>query len=137
MSELTHGQLVGLVIFALLINVALSMEDNSSRFLGVRKQEFIRLMRGILFPNEEYELITQQSNQLSTPRSSTLRQLQVENRDIQNAGIMRKGVTPDSRDSFYFLQRTLELRNEEIIQLKHQQMNRKNLRIRTPKNYDL
>jgi hypothetical protein len=53
MKKGVHGPLMAGMCVLFLVNFALSAEDNSSRFMSVPKQDFVKVMRMILYPEEE------------------------------------------------------------------------------------
>lgn len=85
-SHHAHGTCVAVVVVGVLCSFALAMEDNTSRLLYIPKSEFIQVIRGILFPdNEEAEVVGEDGenivssskirnkNVINTPRSEAIR----------------------------------------------------------------
>ena len=137
MDEQSHWCCFALIFVSMLCNVALSMEDNSSRILYVPRSEFIRVIQGILRTTENsttddtmdskslsdvqmglasnaFGYSSGATNKISTPRSAAVRiALAQRNEKIYGKG-SNNGLRSVKRDSFYFLQRSLERRDSEI-----------------------
>lgn len=124
MNNFEHGSFVGLVIVGIAANFGLSMENNDSRLLGVRKSEFIQVMRNIVFGGKE-DVATEETSSdselepvemlssdlrtlssLDSPRSAIHRQYQ------KTASDKLKKRFQVKRDSLYFLQKSLESREK-------------------------
>lgn len=127
MSHGHHWACVAYAIIPIMLNFALSMENNDSRLLNIPKQEFIRVLRDIISNSEdsnvddtivgEYngelrrrEVRSDGNRSRETPRSAAIRKLA----NMNTERMRQKGRIEVKRDSFYFLQKTLESRNEEI-----------------------
>jgi len=97
-----------------LTNLALNMENNDSRLLHVPKKEFVRVLSGIINSSkskadggEDLRAIVEQNRQIAeTPRAAAARRAAASSRTF------RLGKET-KRDSFYYLQKTLERRAAE------------------------
>lgn len=133
MSHDDHYGCVAFVLGCILCNFALSMESNDSRLLGIPKSEFIRVIRNIMTSSSEAarrgEAVGEaNSNGYNDQTDNNLGALAVERQKFLNATPrsaavilamekenelrMRRGAEI-KRDSFYFLQQTLEKREKE------------------------
>lgn len=125
MHEFGHWTCFGVAVAVFLINLAMNMENNDSRLGGIPKEEYMRVLTGIMgssgeqgdgsgarndredaaFMDATDGPSSSRSGGPSTPRGEAMRQAQ--------ANSMRDGLgrrRQPKRDSFYFLQRTLEAR---------------------------
>jgi hypothetical protein len=94
---------------SLLVNFALNMENNDSRLVGIPKREFVSVISGILNPSKENG---------GNGNGEDDEDFDANDEKIKlNTAARRQPFTGPSdfkRDSFYFLQRTLERRDQEI-----------------------
>lgn len=114
------------VIAGFLSNLALNIENNDSRITGIPKKEFIRVIGGIISGSynrdsdlrQEVEedqdyLINNRSNVINdTPRTMATKIAQ----NTQNINIRQRNKGK-KRDSLYFLQKSMEARENEIKKL--------------------
>ena len=113
------------MVVGFLAYLGLSMESNDSRLLYIPKSEFVRVIGGIIQHSESKPASEESRNNLgaleverqklvnATPRAAAA-QLAMER---ENELRLRRGGGV-KRDSFYFLQQTLERREREKQQLK-------------------
>jgi hypothetical protein len=126
MSHGHHWACVAYATIPIMLSFAFSMENNESRLLNIPKQEFVRVLRSIISDSEDSNVddtvvgeyngelrrreVRSGTRSSETPRSAAIRKLAVMNTERMR----QKGRIEVKRDSFYFLQKTLELRDEEI-----------------------
>ena len=93
------------VLVCMIVNFALAAESNDSRLVGVSKKEFIRVIGDIIKGSSESNGEDENVQEIVTPRSAALRRARL------NASSDAYGKRQQvKRDSFYFLQKTLERR---------------------------
>lgn len=97
------------MIICALVSFGLSAETNDSRLMWIPRREFVRVIRGIIVGSSEQNGENVVENYVpikETPRSAALRRARA------LAPTDAYGKTQSvKRDSFYFLQRTLESRS--------------------------
>lgn len=148
LTKEVHGVGLGFLSFLLIGNVALAVENNESRLLSIPKQEFIRVISGIISnsnetskkeygtdqidPSEDYRTSTDRLKSdtrkverfralAQSPRTTATKKQQVssarssnynnnDNDDDDEDLFDGKNV---KKDSFYFLQRSMEVREDK------------------------
>lgn len=91
MDDFFHNTCVFVVIACLVCNFALAVEGNQSRLVGIKKNEFLRVIVGIMGS--------------SVAKSSYEDAVSKRQADTRTSSKMRSKL--EKRDSFYFLQKTL------------------------------
>lgn len=104
-EKFVHSSWVGFAITCLVTNFAITMESNDSILAYTSREEFVRVIRGIVNGSSE-----QNGEQNQTPRSAALAAARA-NAAVDPYG--NKNMANVKRDSFYFLQKTLERREDE------------------------
>lgn len=125
MHEFGHWTAFAVAVAVFLINVFMNMENNDSRLGGIPKEEYMRVLTGIMgssageqgtdaareangdaaFMDATDGPSSSRSGGPSTPRGEAMRRAQA---DSMRDGLGRR--RQPKRDSFHFLQRTLEAR---------------------------
>jgi hypothetical protein len=130
MASHNHGVYVALVVGSVVCYFALASESNDSRLMNVPKSEFIRVLRGIAFPDQQAQEGQQHFpartgvdgsprspksplQKISTPRSLAIKQAISTASKLSATARLRGNTRAASKDSFFYLQRTLEKREEE------------------------
>jgi hypothetical protein len=133
MPSHNHGVYVALGVAAVVCYFSMAIESNDSRLMYIPKQEFIRVLRGIAFPEDQQQQAEQQQSRqwhheaqegsprspkspmqrINTPRSLAIKQAIANASRLSANARMRGNTKAANKDSFYFLQRTLEKREEE------------------------
>ena len=102
------------IVFLFLCHYALCAENNDSRVMSIPKQEFIRVITGIIDSgaagnddvNREHEDNVGEDDYVANSHRKTV----MFRNDLREAAVQsRKGVQ-NKRDSLYFLQRSMEIR---------------------------
>ena len=109
-ERFVHGSWVGFAILCALTNFAIAMESNDSMLAYTPRQEFIRVIGGIVNGSSEQNGEGASNKQKQTPRSAALAAARA---DAAMDPYGNKNVTNVKRDSFYFLQKSLEKREDE------------------------
>lgn len=109
-ERLVHGSWVGFAIVCVVTNFAINMESNDSILAYTPRQEFIRVIGGIVNGSSEQNGEGTASEQNQTPRSAALAAARA-NAAVDPYG--NRNYSSVKRDSFYFLQKTLERREDE------------------------
>ena len=109
-ERFVHSSWVGFAITCLLTNFAIAMESNDSILAYTPRQEFIRVIGGIVNGSSEQNGEGTPGEPSQTPRSAALAAARA-NATIDPYG--NKNMSNVKRDSFYFLQKTLEKREDE------------------------
>ena len=121
-----------IIISLILCYCALTVETNDSRLININKHEFIRVLGNIMNSNEEVEAedlrrefllqddemtniddrdnIRNRINMVNTPRASMLRRNRKNNKNIYDRNVIKN----EKRDSFFYLQKSLQKRDEVI-----------------------
>ncbi|RYH24766.1 hypothetical protein EON65_16325 [archaeon] len=131
MSKFQHQTFVALAIAGLICHFAISMENNDSRLMGVKKTEFKRVILDILHNGAEKSEETKEETNpeleptvfTNSPRTLAVQAAQQQGNNENVAG--NKKSKRVKHDSFYFLQKSLESRESP--------MSTANLRQRTKK----
>lgn len=120
MTKFQHQTFVGLAVAGLICHFAISMENNDSRLMGVKKTEFKRVILDILHSGTEKSEETKEeaSAELepvvfaNSPRTLAVQaaQQQGNNEDVKG----NKKSKRVKHDSFYFLQKGLESRDSPL-----------------------
>lgn len=125
MHEFGHWTCFGVAVAVFLINLFMNMENNDSRLGGIPKEEYMRVLTGIMGSSGEQGSDTSYRNTTedaafmdatdgpSSPPSGGSVNARGEAMRQAQANSMRDGLgrrRQPKRDSFYFLQRTLEAR---------------------------
>ena len=112
MSHFVHGKCVAVVVILVVINFASAMESNDSRIAYIPKEEFVRVLRNIIYSEKS---VSDDSPGSALGRGSDSPRNQAKRRlaEISNDGLRHRGGHV-KRDSFFFLQQTLERRQGEV-----------------------
>jgi len=147
MTKEGHGICLGFLSFLVVGNVAIAIENNESRLLSIPKQEFIRVISGIISnsnetskkeygtdeidPSEDYNTSTDRLRTdtrkverfralAQSPRTIATKKQQVSSARSTNYDDNDDDDEEDlfdgknvKKDSFYFLQRSMEVREDE------------------------
>jgi hypothetical protein len=119
MTKFQHGTWVSFVLVGVVGHIAVSMENNDSRLLGVKKQEFKRVILEIFQggqqsneqttreeeQNEELEPVDMVREVITSPRSLATQAAQ---------GKKTNGTSKLKNDSFYYLQKSIEDREARL-----------------------
>ena len=110
MSHFVHGKCVAVVVILIVINFASAMESNDSRIAYIPKEEFVRVLRNIIYSSEKS--VSDGSASVGRGEDTPRQRARIRLAEISNDGLRRGGQV--KRDSFFFLQQTLERRQVEV-----------------------
>lgn len=120
MTKFEHGASVAFVLVGVVCHFAISMENNDSRLLGVKKAEFKRVMREILHGTNDTTGDTKSADQEYDEDSSIMR-IPSSPRTLATQEAQAKGGNRSKQakhDSFYFLHKSLEERDKKLKESK-------------------
>lgn len=107
------------IVFIFLCHFALCVENNDSRILGIEKKEYVRVISGIIDSGAEGHDDINIENEVDIAETDYIEHSQrnkvLLRGDMREAAVQsRKGIQ-NRRDSLYFLQRSMQLREGTLL----------------------
>lgn len=119
LHKLSHGHhwyCVAIVTVPIMVNFALNMENNDSRIMYIPKKEFVTVLGNIINGTAKSSMDTSvtSDNDRMIDGDASATEAKKTIAALANEGIRRRNKgTSVKRDSFYYLQQTMENRDEE------------------------
>jgi membrane-associated phospholipid phosphatase len=119
LHQLSHGHhwyCVAIVTVPIMVNFALNMENNDSRILYIPKKEFVTVLGNIINGSAKSSVdssVTNDNDQMIDGDASTIDAKKTITAIAQESIRRRNKGMSVKRDSFYYLQQTMEKRDEE------------------------